>query len=188
MKKWLWISVVSLAVLAAGYIALPRYTVAQLEEAARREDVERLQRYIDFPVLRDNLKARVQERLRRSMDDSVPQELNELFTAGTNLFIGPLLQQLVTPAGVGDLLRGGRNLAEFERELYRQPADGGAGGDTGAPADDGEWQLLGWRLAGLNRATADYGSDGDVQLRLFLERRGLRWRLVDIALLQDKSQ
>jgi len=190
MKKWLWSSLVLLAMLAAGYVALPRYTVAQLEQAARSEDSERLQQYVDFPALRDNLQQRLQQRLHGSMGDSVPPELDELLTAGANLFIGPLLRQWITPAGIGELLRGGRNLAEFERELYRQARQPEYGSQAVPPRPAepaGDWQLQHWHLAGINSAVADYGDGERPQLRLYLERQGLHWRLVDIALLQVES-
>ncbi|WP_193162935.1 DUF2939 domain-containing protein [Microbulbifer hainanensis] len=188
MKKWLWITLLALMVVAAGYVALPRYTVAKLEEAARAEDIEALQQYVDFPALRDNLKVRVQRHLVESMGDSVPPEFGELLTAGTNLFIGPLLRQLVTPRGISDLLRGGKNLQAFERELYRESM-----GDTvNPPPDDveqsGDWQLQAWRFTGLNQVSADYGENGEVALRLIMERQGLHWRLVDIALLNDEME
>ncbi|WP_346838051.1 DUF2939 domain-containing protein [Microbulbifer sp. SAOS-129_SWC] len=188
MKKWLWSSLLLLAVLIAGNVALPRYTVAQLEQAARNEDTERLRHYVDFPALRDNLQQRVRARLHQSMGDSVPPELDELFTAGANLFIGPLLQQLITPEGIGELLRGGRDMAEFERELYRQAGDINSPPPASLPAESSDdWHLQHWHLAGLNRAVADYGSGQRPQLRLYLERHGLRWRLVDIALLQKNE-
>ncbi|MFC6977530.1 DUF2939 domain-containing protein [Microbulbifer taiwanensis] len=120
MKKWLCVVLISLALLAAGYIALPRYTIGQLEQAARNEDSEQLQRHIDFPALRDNLQQGLQRQLRESMGEEVPAELGDFLAAGANLLIAPLLQQLVTPEGIGELLRGGRELREFERELYRQ--------------------------------------------------------------------
>ena len=188
MKKWLGITLLALTIVVAGYVAMPRYTVDKLEEAARNEDIEALQQYVDFPALRDNLKVRVQRHLVESIGDSVPPELGELLSAGTNLFIGPLLRQLVTPAGIGDLLRGGKNLEAFERELYRQPMD-----DTVTPPpdddeQDGDWQLQAWRFTALDRVSADYGENGEVALRLIMGRQGLHWRLVDIALISDQTE
>jgi len=188
MKKWLLAALVAVVLLAVGYIALPEYTLDRLEQAAETENVEQLQRYIDFPALRDNLKVRLQRQLRESAGDDIPPEFGDLLVAGANLFIGPLLQHLVTPEGIGELLQGGRNLRAFERELYRQSSpsvepppemeeDGGAG-----------WHRQRWRFTGFNRVTADYGEDGETQLRLLLERQGMRWRLVDIELLAINNE
>lgn len=191
IKKWLFFALFSFALLAAGYIALPRYTIGQLEQAARNENTEQLQRHIDFPALRDNLKLRLQRQLRESVGDEMPEEFGELLSAGANLFIGPLLQQLVTPEGIGELLRGGEELREFERELYRQsspPPRQPPAVESEEEGAEAGWQLQRWRFAGANRVTADYGEGGAAELRLILERRGLHWQLVDIQLLSLKSE
>ncbi len=188
MKKWLFVTLFSFALLAAGYIALPRYTIEQLDQAARNENTEQLQRYIDFPALRDNLKLRLQRRLRESMGEEIPEEFGELLSAGANLFIGPLLQQLVTPEGIGELLRGGEELREFERELYGQSSPTPRQRPEGKEDREAGWHLQRWRFTGANRVTADYGEEGAAELRLILERRGLRWQLVDIQLLSLKSE
>lgn len=188
MKKWLFVTLFSFALLAAGYIALPRYTIEQLEQAARNENTEQLQRHIDFPALRDNLKLRLQRRLRESMGEEIPEEFGELLSAGANLFIGPLLQQLVTPEGIGELLRGGEELREFERELYGQSSPSPRQLPEAKEDREAGWHLQRWRVAGANRVTADYGEEDAAELRLILERRGLRWQLVDIQLLSLKSE
>lgn len=199
MKKWLGLALMSFALIVIGYVALPGYALEQLEQAAeeadareqrvRQEGMDKLQRYVDFPELRDNLKLRLQRQLRESMGNSLPEEFDELLVAGTNLFIGPLLSQLITPAGIADLLRGGTNLYEFERELYRRqspPAQNQAQ-EQGASEDAG-WQRLDWRFTSFNRITADYGEGGRASLRLMLERHGLRWQLVDIELLETTNR
>ncbi|SHF24234.1 Protein of unknown function [Microbulbifer donghaiensis] len=195
MKKWLGVALLSLALIIIGYVALPGFALEQLEQAAQAADareqgerqrgVENLRRYVDFPVLRDNLKLRLQRQLRESMGDSLPEEFDEFLVAGANLFIGPLLNQLVTPEGIADLLRGGKNMYEFERDLYRRrsPSIESQAQEHDADKEAG-WQRLAWRFVGLNRVTADYGDSDQAALRLELERRGLRWQLVDIELLQ----
>ncbi|MGL6162448.1 DUF2939 domain-containing protein [Microbulbifer sp.] len=188
MKKGLLISALLLALFAGGYTALPWYTAEQIVRAAEAEDIERLRGYIDFPTLRENLKLRLQQRLRESMGESVPEELSELLTAGANLFIVPILNQLVTPEGIGDLLRGGKNLREFERELYRDSLPDGEPVEPDPREREGDWRLLGWHFVDFNRVAADCGDDNGAQLRLILERQGLHWRLVDIALLDRKEE
>lgn len=191
MAKWLLKTLILLLILGGGYIAWPRYSVEQLENAARTEDLDKLQRYIDFPELRDNLQQRLQRQLRDSMGEEIPPELSDLFVAGSNLFMAPLLRQLITPGGVAELLRGGRDLRAFERELYRQQWEPMEEPDRSGPdavTKENGWQLQGWRLTGLNRAAADYGDGESRELRLILERQGLHWRLVDIALLGSERE
>ena len=186
MTKWLLKTLVLLLILAAAYAAWPRYSVEQLEEAARAEDMDRLQRYIDFPELRGNMQLRLQRHLRESVGEDVPEEWGDLLIAGSNLFMGPLLRQLVTPEGIAELMRGGKDLRAFERELYSQQRGSSAAGPDAGAAEGEDWQLLEWQLTGFNSAEADYGEGGVPQLRLLLQRQGLRWRLVDIVLLENK--
>lgn len=184
MKKLL---VLAVLLSLGGYIALPWYTVERIERTAAEDDVERLAGYIDFPTLRDNLKAGLQEDLRRSMGDDVPPELSDFLSAGTNLLIGPILRQLVTPEGMAELLRGGESLLAFERELYRRSGPP-ATGDEGSEEVTEDWRLLGWRFDGLNRVHADYGPQGDPQLQLLLQRQGAQWRVVDLQFLPESEK
>lgn len=181
MKKWhLFVVFAAMALSAVGYMTLPRYTIAKLELAARDGNVEQLQRHIDFPALRDNFKLRLQYRMSEALGEDAPEEMREFLAAGSNLLFGPLLEQLITPENIGDLLKGGRTLYQFERELYRQ---------TSPPAQsiqtqgNTRWRLWAWRFTGANRVTADYGDERAAQLRLTLERHRLSWRLVDLELL-----
>lgn len=197
MKKWMGMALLAFALIAIGYVALPGFALERLEQAAqavdandpreRQRGVEALRRYVDFPVLRDNLKLRLQRQLRESMGDSLPQEFDELLVAGTNLLLSPLLSRLVSPEGIADLLRGGRNMHEFERELYRQRRPR-TEPEQHTAEQNAEWRRLGWRFAGPNRITADYGDSDRAALRVALERRGLRWRMVDIELLPTEHR
>ncbi|WP_444937945.1 DUF2939 domain-containing protein [Microbulbifer sp. JMSA002] len=198
MKKFLWAGAVIIMVITAGYVALPFYAMEQLQRAAqmagaqepekRRESIDTLERYVDFPVLRDNLRVRLQEQLRSSIGNSIPQEFDELLTAGANFVMGPLMQQFVTPEGVAALLRGGEDLQGMERKLFGQ--------DTAPQADsypqtrqdfeekpESSWRRLKWRFTDINHLSADYGEANRAELRLIMQRNGLHWQLVDIELL-----
>lgn len=179
MKKWLlFISFAVIALLATVYFASPRYAISKLELAARNGNVEQLQHYIDFPSLRGNLNNRLQHRLNEALGEDTPDEVREFLAAGSSLLVGPLLQQLVAPENIGDLLSGGKALVQFGHEMYRQPLPSTEKKHRG-------WRLLHWRFASINRVTADYGDEQSAQLRLILERHGLHWQLVDLELLKE---
>ncbi|WHI45143.1 DUF2939 domain-containing protein [Microbulbifer sp. VAAF005] len=200
MKKILWTSGLIFVLIIAGYVALPFYSIEQLQRAAemaksdqpqiRTESIDTLEHYVDFPVLRDNLKIRLQQQLRSSLSDSIPQEFDELLSAGANFFMEPLLQQFITPEGIADLLRGGEDLEAFEREIYRQgseAADGSESGPSTREEKEDSWQRMGWHFTDLNHLSVDYGEHGRPELRLLMQRNGLRWQLVDIQLLSVKN-
>lgn len=202
MKKTLWSGAVVLALLLAGYVVLPFYALEQLQRAAqmaaaeepekRRESLDTLERYVDFPVLRDNLKLRLQSQLRSSIGNSIPQEFDELVTAGANFFMGPLLQQFINPEGVAELLRGGKDLQSFERELFAQDLQEKPAPvpEKVQPMENGSsngWRRLGWRFTDINHMRADYGEHNRAELRLLMQRNGLHWQLVDIELLDNQD-
>ncbi|WP_444928898.1 DUF2939 domain-containing protein [Microbulbifer sp. SSSA002] len=200
MKKILWVGGLIAVLLGSGYVALPFYSIGQLQRAAemakseqpqvRTESIDTLERYVDFPVLRDNLKVRLQQQLRSSLSNTIPQEFDELLSAGANFLMEPLLQQFITPEGIADLLRGGEDLEAFEREIYRQ-SSGTANRSGSYPSAQEEteatWQRMGWRFTDLNHLSVDYGERGRPELRLLMQRNGLRWQLVDIQLLNETS-
>ncbi|WP_444920358.1 DUF2939 domain-containing protein [Microbulbifer sp. CnH-101-G] len=198
MKKTLWAGIVVLALIVAGYVALPFYAMEQLQRAAqmagaqepekRRESIDTLERYVDFPVLRDNLRVRLQEELRSSIGNSIPQEFDELLTAGANFVMGPLMQQFVTPEGIAALLRGGEDLEGMERRLFGQYAAPDADLYPQAQQEsekkpESSWRRLKWRFTDINHLSADYGEADRAELRLTMQRNGLHWQLVDIELI-----
>ncbi|WP_445362737.1 DUF2939 domain-containing protein [Microbulbifer sp. ANSA003] len=200
MKKILWMSGLVLVLITAGYVALPFYSIEQLQRAAkmaksdqpqvRTESIDTLEHYVDFPVLRDNLKIRIQQQLRNSLSNSIPQEFDELLSAGANFFMDPLLQQFITPEGIADLLRGGEDLEAFQREIYRQGSETPdiSGNETSAAEEkEDSWRRMGWHFTDLNHLSVEYGEHGRPELRLLMQRNGLRWQLVDIQLIGDKS-
>lgn len=183
MKKLLLVAVL---LLVGGYVGIPWYTVEQIERSAAEEDPEQLAGYIDFPLLRENLKKGLQEDVRSSMGDEVPPELSDFLAAGTNLLVGPILRQLVTPEGMAELLRGGENLLNLERDLFGPKKNPRAGDEKENEAAQ-EWRLLGWRFSGPDRVSADYGPEGDPQIQLLLQRQGVQWRVVDLQFLPERD-
>nr|WP_255775456.1 DUF2939 domain-containing protein [Microbulbifer sediminum] len=165
--------------LAAAYVAMPWYTAHQLAETAHNREIEQFGEYLDLPALRANLKTHMQQRMRESMDRDVPPELSDFLAAGANLFLSPLLEGLVTAEGLAALLRGGDELWQFERDLYR-PEAGRDRPAAGARRDGGELRLRRWGFTGVSRIAADYGAGDETELRLVLERQGLHWRVIDL--------
>ncbi|AQQ69079.1 hypothetical protein Mag101_16690 [Microbulbifer agarilyticus] len=198
MGKWLLRSLLLLSVLIMFYVALPWYSAHQLIEAAQNEDVARLERYVDFPQLRGNIRGRLQEEIRESISDDIPPALGDLFKAGADLFVGPLLERLISPEGIVQLVQGQKDWREFERELS------GMGGrrapepsDNQRPAQSEQaaspvaerghhWRLHHWYFIGLNAVEVVCGNRDDFdRVLLRLQRNGLRWQLVDIELIDE---
>lgn len=179
MKKWF---LLALLLLVASYVGTAWHSARQIAETAHREDLQRFQGYIDLPSLRANLKLQLEQRLRESLGSETSPELSDFLTAGANLFIGPLLQGLVTAEGLAALLRGGDQLWLFERELYRSTDRDARSGRTMEERDSNseDLELVALRFTALDRVAADYGASDAAELRLILERQGVHWRVVDL--------
>ena len=201
MGKWLLRAVLCLVLMAGLYVALPWYSASQLVEAAHHEDTATLVRYVDFPQLRANIRQRLQGELQESLGTEVPPELGDLFTAGADLILGPLVDRLISPRGISELIQGRKDWRAFERDLER--AFGGASAPSqsrqAAPApqqadanqEDAHahrWQLRHWYFMGFNTVAVICGSDGEAsEVKLLLQRNGLRWQLVDMQLINSRT-
>ncbi len=199
MARWLLRVAVVLIVLVMGYVALPWYSAHQLIAAAQQEDMAKLERYVDFPLLRQNIKVRLRDELRQSIGEDLPPAFGDLFNAGADLLVGPLLERLISPQGIVQFIQGQKDWREFERELGSsrtsppsrtqgsQPAT--PGGKPVAAADgehDQHWRLQHWYFTGLNTVEVVCGNrDTFDRVMLRLQRHGLRWQLVDIELVDE---
>lgn len=176
-KKWWW-ALPLLAVLAlAGYVvAGPYLAIRGITQAIQQQDTGRLQRYVDFPALRVNLKAQLDDYLVRQAGPQLQSSLLGAFAlsmAGGVTAAG--VDAMVTPLGIGALLQG--------RSLWKRASGDTVGGDSYArpvPADP--LKEAEHRFESTSRFTATvHGEDGQPLVFVFA-RDGLRWKLVDIRL------
>jgi Protein of unknown function (DUF2939) len=101
-------------IIAAGatwYLASPGWTLHQMKAAADANDPDALNPYIDYPALREDLKAEVmgQAMAEAKKDNS---GFGRLSLAIGTAMIGPLIDGLVTPAGMRAALRAKREQPE----------------------------------------------------------------------------
>lgn len=210
MKKWWWRGLLVLAVGVVVYAALPWYSARQLIEASQQGDIVRMERYIDFPQLRANIKQRLQQELRASMGGTVPKEFDGLFAAGSDLILGPLVVRLISPRGISDLIQGRKEWRELEKALGKEVDSTGVpsaeagrnppptGSDDNVPVEPADaaaeqerqrWQLQRWYFSGLNQIVVVCGNQvDDKKVQLYFERQGIRWRMVDLALTDKNEQ
>lgn len=158
MKTRLGLAALILFALLGAYIILsPFWTLRGLQAAIERRDAAALEGYVDFPRVREGLKAD----LNAAMAKELEKAQDDPFMALGMLFAGGLVQafvdSLLTPEGLASLGTGkdpgGANLEEVRN-----------------------WRL---KLQGLSRAFVHHKDDP--QTGLVMERRGLKWRVVRIA-------
>lgn len=178
MKKSLVIGLLLAAVLGlAAYVAAgPYLAIHGIRAALAEQDTGRLQKHVDFPALRVNLRAQVEDALARRAGTEVA---SNLFGAAAlsiaNSLLGRGVDTLVTPMGIAAVLEG--------RATWKRAVGETVGGDTYAPAVPADpLKEATHRYESLSRFTATiHDADGDPLVFVFT-RQGLRWRLTDIRL------
>lgn len=176
-----------LAVLAAGLMLLawvvagPWLAVRGIEQALERRDAGALSDHVDFPRLRVNLKAQLDDRIVRAAgQDIASHPLGALALVMAGGASGAAVDTFATPAGVATLLQGH---AVWQRARGRT-----AGGDTWAATEPARpLQQARLRYESTSRFTATVVDPDGGTTVFVLQRQGLRWRLVDIRLPDDLS-
>ena len=178
MKKPLVIGLLLAAIVAlASYVAAGPYLALHgIRTALAEQDTARLERHVDFPALRVNLRAQVEDHLARQAG---PDVSSNLFGAAAlslaNQVLGRGVDTLVTPMGIAAVLQG--------RATWKRAVGETVGGDTYAPAVPAEpLKQAEHRYESLSRFTATVQDDDGDPVVFVLTRQGLRWRLTDIRL------
>ncbi|WP_167784649.1 DUF2939 domain-containing protein [Ramlibacter rhizophilus] len=172
--------------LAAYWWASPYLAVRELGAAARAGDGERFSAHVDYPRVRESLKAQMAARLQRSATD-VPGEHP---LAGMGRIVGlamidPVVETLVRPEVVMLALRQ-ELVVSGDGAAPRAPT-----APATSPADAARGRTSAWhyeregpnRLVVVPRPAPDGASSPKRPVTLVFERRGFaRWDLVELRL------
>lgn len=173
------ITLVLLVLLALlGYVAAgPFLTADRIGEAVQAQDSAALAEEIDFPALRANLKAQIEDRLaRRVGSDAQSSVLGALAVRIAGGVAGGAVDAMVTPAGIGALMEG----RSFWERLGGERGSGGDGYGARPPSNplhDAEY-----RFESTSRFTATVHDEAGRPVVFVLTRGGLDWKLSDIRL------
>lgn len=177
MKKWLLPSL-ALIVLALGayIVGGPYLAIHGISRAIEERDTGRLQRHVDFPALRVNLKAQLNDYLVRKAGTDMQSSLFGAVLLGmAGNVTGAGVDTLVTPIGVAALLQGD--------SVWKRAIGNTANGDTwGPPAPAKPLANTQGHYESLSRFTATTRLDDGREVVFVLSRQGLRWRLTNIQL------
>ena len=162
MKIGLGIAVtVVLAVLAWLFVA-PALSAQELQRALRDNDTPAIQNVVNFPALRENLRGTLGASLTGQGTKATLEPGSAFGAALAGLMMGPVVDALVTPAGLSTLFKGG------------------AGAFTGEAAQN---IRVSSGLQALNRyaITLTDLDKPDSVVTLVLMPNGLQWQLVAIG-------
>lgn len=108
MSKKVGLSLIAVLVLfGAWFYFTPHLTVHSIGLAVKAKDVEKLSNYVDFPALKENLKTSLKAELSEKMAGELQD--NPYASLGITLvsaFINPMVDALVTPESLAQLMRG----------------------------------------------------------------------------------
>jgi DUF2939 family protein len=165
------LAIVGVALLGAGWFHVsPSLALNGLRDALESGDSDALADHVDFPALRSNLKDQLSAIW---MNETSPDNpLGALAGGLATLLVDKILDSVVTPAGIGSLIRG------------MNPPDDGSNEPESDPHRRSAADLL--EDARLDRESFDRVSawvpneSGD-QTQLVFRRYGLCWKLTNIV-------
>ncbi len=179
-RKHLRLAIALLAALSAvlvAYVAAgPYLAINGIRKALQAQDVAALQRHVDFPALRVNMKAQVEDHVARRGGGLAESGglLGAIGLRAGEALGGLAVDTLVTPLGIGALLQG--------RSLWMRASGRTVDGDTyGAPQPVDPLAQARLRYESTSRFTATV-PDPRGDMVVVLQRQGLRWRLTDVRL------
>ncbi|WP_369981254.1 DUF2939 domain-containing protein [Xanthomonas bundabergensis] len=176
MKKWLAVLFLALLALGGYVVAGPYLAIRGISQALEQRDAAALERYVDFPTLRVNLKAQVDDALLRHAGPDLQAGLFGgalLSLAGSVSGMG--VDAMVTPAGIGALLQGDA--------LWKRARGDTVGGDTyAAPRPPQPLRQAEHRFESTSRFVATIHTADGTAVPCVFTRDGLRWKLSNILL------
>lgn len=176
-KTLLWLAPLLVLLALAGYvIAGPYLAIRGIGQAIEHQDMAQLERHVDFPALRVNLKAQLDDYLVRQAGPELQSSLLGAFALQLAGGLGgSAVDTLVTAPGIAALLQG--------RTLWKRANGRTVGGDTWAATEpDRPLQDAHGRFESTRRFTATVQTAAGTPVVFVLSRDGLRWKLTNIVL------
>ncbi len=176
MKRWLTAALALLVLLGAYVVAGPYMAINGIRTALVEQRAGKLERHVDFPALRVNLRAQLNDHMvRRIGMENQSGLLGSMALTLTSSMVDRGVDTLITPLGINTLLRG--------RSAWLKVHGETANGDRYGPAPAFEpLQDASHRYESPSRFTSTVTTEnGDATVFVFT-RNGLRWRLTDIRL------
>lgn len=171
MKKLHFIiAIVASLALAGGYFYVtPHLTALNLQQAVENEDEQAISNLVNFPVLRENLKAQVGDLItgkKPAAEDNIFSKITGTLTTGVSGF---LIDKIVTPESIVFIIRHGK---------LKPENNGTAGSETAGESAANDKPDLSFKYEHLNRFAINIKSaDSDITIILTRESLLSDWQL-----------
>lgn len=175
LKNFLMAAAVITALLLAYVAAGPYLAINGIRKALETQDVSALERHVDFPALRVNMRAHVEDYIARQ-GGGLAESGGLLGAMGLQVASGlggAAVDAMVTPLGIGALLQG--------RSMWMRGTRQTVDGDTyGAPRPADPLKDATMRYESTTRFTATAADENGEPVTVVFQRKGLQWRLTDV--------
>lgn len=146
-----------------GYLAMgPKRLMGQIEAAILADETEKLNDYIDFPILRQNIKDQFSNKF---SNDSVEEEdenpITDILGGLASKVADKLVDAFVTPKGVADIMKRHAPQTKEGEELALFP---------GAR----------YAYESINQCSVYVPSNDSKERQIILERRGIDWVVINL--------
>ncbi|MBG99516.1 MAG: hypothetical protein CMN58_04105 [Solibacterales bacterium] len=168
MKKTIAISSVALIILAFGLVAVgPFLTIYAIKDSLSTPDAKNISKYVNFPVLRQNIKGQLGTVLSDRMSDALGNNPLGAVVSGFSANLADhIVESFVTPAGLRALMSG------------RDPASIDTTDDT--TGENQELSSTSFNYDSHDQFSIYFDGYNGKQVRIVLEREGLDWQLTNI--------
>ena len=173
MKK-VFISLLLFLVLVSTYLGLgPFLALYSIKESIEAKDSNQLSKNIYFPELRANLK----DQINLSFSDSINKRLNDnplrfLAEGLADIVVDETLDVFLTPDGLGRLMDGEDPSSIVRNNKKSEKKDSGVE----------VLENIEFKYQSMNRFIVFINTVNKKQIRLHLDRFGIRWKLVNVIL------
>ena len=173
MKK-VFIPLLLFLVLVSTYLGLgPFLALYSIKESIEAKDSNQLSKNIYFPELRANLK----DQINLSFSDSINKRLNDnplrfLAEGLADIVVDETLDVFLTPDGLGRLMDGEDPSSIIRNNKKSEKKDSGVE----------VLESIEFKYQSMNRFIVFINTVNKKQIRLHLDRFGIRWKLVNVIL------
>lgn len=178
VKKVIILVIIVALVAVATFVAGPFLAAKELQQGLEQRDAARLDPVIDYPQLRQNIKAQLKQRLDEKLKSSQAQShpLALLGAALAGRLADGVIDAYVTPEGLASAIQG-------VEPLSAPDSSGGEPSASGEATQPPLFDQITFGFNSLEQFTIDAVNSRGQHLQLILQRQGyLRWRLINILL------
>ena len=174
-----WIAILFVILLPVSAWVSPYWDLYRLRTAVAERDAQAVSAHVDFPALRDSLKGQVMTGMQKAIAPEGNHLLARLGAAMAAVAVNPMIDAMVSPAGVMAMLESGK-------VALARPAPSADGQDQAdAAGHDRDGKQRDWSLHYREWGEVVVGTDAPGAGRFVFRRAGLwHWDLVAIELPQ----